>query len=85
MAHMRKGYFKELNKEGLRHMLEGYLFTVAGLICFFEGIPYLANPDKLKLWLQKICCMQTNHLRLLGGTLMAVGLLFVYWGRQHGG
>jgi len=66
-------------------MLEGYLFTVAGLICFFEGLPYLATPDKLKLWLQKICCMKTNHLRLLGGILMAAGLLFVYWGRQHGG
>jgi hypothetical protein len=24
-------------------------------------------------------------LRLLGAALMIVGLLFVYWGRQHGG
>lgn len=66
-------------------MFKGYLFTVAGLIFFFEGLPYLASPDQLKNWLQKICCLQSRHLRILGGLLMAAGLLFVYWGRRHGG
>lgn len=66
-------------------MLEGYLFTVAGLICFFEGLPYLASPEQLKKWLQKITCMECKHMRLLGGLLMGLGLLFVYWGRRHGG
>ncbi len=66
-------------------MLEGYLFTIAGLICFFEGLPYLASPDRLKGWMQKVCCTPCNHLRILGAVLMLLGLLFVYWGRQHGG
>jgi uncharacterized protein len=66
-------------------MLRNYLFTVGGLICFVEGLPYLASPDQLKAWLQKICCVQSRHLRLLGGALMVLGLLFVYWGRRHGG
>jgi uncharacterized protein len=69
----------------MRTMLEGYLFTVAGLICFFEGLPYLASPDRLKKWLQQISSAPDRYLRLLGGVLMVMGLLFVYWGRQHGG
>jgi uncharacterized protein YjeT (DUF2065 family) len=66
-------------------MLKGYLLTVLGLICFFEGLPYLASPDKLKVWLQKVLEMPNRHLRILGGLLMIAGLLFVYWGRRHGG
>lgn len=66
-------------------MLKGYLLTVAGLICFFEGLPYLAAPERIKVWLQKFCCMQPRHLRVMGGILMAMGLLFVYLGRQNGG
>jgi len=79
-------YISEGHKlEGNKHMMKGYLFTVAGLICFFEGLPYLAAPDQLKIWLKKICSMETRHLRIMGGILMALGLLFVYWGRRHGG
>ena len=66
-------------------MWEGYFFTVAGLICFFEGLPYLASPDALKSALRRIINMPSGHLRLIGGGLMALGLLLVYWGRRHGG
>ncbi len=66
-------------------MLEGYLLTVAGLICFFEGLPYLASPQQLKNWLQKISNLPTPYLRTLGATLMLVGLACVYFGRRYGG
>ncbi|MGV8074013.1 MAG: DUF2065 domain-containing protein [Syntrophobacteraceae bacterium] len=66
-------------------MRVGYLFTVAGLICFFEGLPYLASPDQVKKWLEKVSGMKNRHMRLLGGALMGLGLLLVYWGRRHGG
>lgn len=62
-----------------------YLITVAGLICFFEGLPYLASPEHLKKWLQQVCCAPNRYLRMLGGALMLFGLLLVYWGRTHGG
>ena len=62
-----------------------YLFTVAGLILFFEGIPYLATPHQLKKWLEWVVSTRTPHLRLLGAGLMVVGLAMVYWGRNHGG
>ena len=62
-----------------------YLITVVGLICFFEGLPYLAAPDKLKQWLYQVCCTSNHRLRVLGGILMVVGLVLVYLGRRHGG
>ncbi|NSW87509.1 MAG: DUF2065 domain-containing protein [Syntrophobacteraceae bacterium] len=66
-------------------MSKGYLLTVLGLICFFEGLPYLATPEHLKRWLQQVIRAPSHYLRILGGVLMLLGLLFVYWGRQHGG
>jgi uncharacterized protein len=67
-------------------MRAGYLFTVLGLICFLEGLPYLASPDHLKKWLQEVVIRASNrNLRFFGGGLMVVGLLLVYWGRQYGG
>lgn len=67
-------------------MRAGYLLTVLGLICFLEGLPYLASPDHLKRWLQEVVIRASSrNLRLFGGGLMIIGLLLVYWGRQHGG
>jgi uncharacterized protein YjeT (DUF2065 family) len=63
----------------------GYLFTVVGLICFFEGLPYLATPEQLKKCLQWVLSAPTKRLRIMGGALMVLGLLLVYWGRNHGG
>lgn len=65
--------------------MEGYLFTVIGLICFVEGLPYLATPEQVKKWLQWVLAAPTRHLRILGAALMVVGLILVYWGRKHGG
>lgn len=66
-------------------MLEGYIFTVIGLICFVEGLPYLATPEHVRKWLNWLLSASNPALRLLGGALMVMGLLLVYWGRRHGG
>ena len=58
-------------------MLEGYIFTVIGLICFVEGLPYLATPEHVKKWLTWLLSASNPALRLLGGALMVVGLLLV--------
>jgi uncharacterized protein YjeT (DUF2065 family) len=68
----------------MQDMLKGYLLTVLGLICFFEGLPYFASPEYLKVWLQRVLEMPNRRLRIIGGLLMVLGLLFVYWGRHHG-
>ena len=62
-----------------------YLFTVLGLICFIEGIPYLATPRQLRKWLNWLLSISTPSLRILGAALMVTGLLLVYLGRKNGG
>jgi hypothetical protein len=64
-------------------MSKSYWLTVLGLICFFEGLPYMAAPDQLKSWLRKVVSMESRNLRILGACMMILGLLLVYWGR-HG-
>jgi len=66
-------------------MLQSYLITVVGLICFMEGIPYLASPDQVRKWMQWVCSANSRHLRMLGGVLMLLGLVLVYVGRRNGG
>ena len=65
--------------------MHAYILTVLGLICFIEGIPYLATPEHVKKWLQWVLSTSDSSLRFLGGALMVVGLLLVYLGRKHGG
>ncbi|SMC20447.1 hypothetical protein SAMN02746041_00921 [Desulfacinum hydrothermale DSM 13146] len=61
-----------------------YLLTALGLVCFLEGLPYAAFPDRIKQWLKHIARLPSDQLRLMGGVLMAVGLGLVYLGRRHG-
>ena len=63
----------------------GYFWTVIGLICFVEGLPYFAFPHHLKKLLAQFVTMPDRPLRIMGGILMLLGLLCVYWGRRHGG
>lgn len=66
-------------------MLKDYLITVLGLICFIEGLPWLAIPDRWKRLTLMIISVDSRVARILGGLLMVLGLLLVYWGRTHGG
>lgn len=66
-------------------MLDGYVCTVFGLVCFLEGLPYLASPGQARRCLQWLLAAPDSTLRLIGGALMVMGLLLVYWGRGHGG
>ena len=62
-----------------------YILTVLGLICFLEGLPYLASPDQVRKWLKWLLSSSNSSLRILGAALMVVGLFLVYLGRKHGG
>jgi uncharacterized protein len=64
-------------------MSKSYFLTVLGLICFFEGLPYMAVPDQLKNWLRKLITMESKDLRIIGALLMILGLALVYWGRHE--
>ena len=62
-----------------------YMLTVVGLICFLEGLPYLAAPDKVRKWIKWLLSSSNSSIRALGAALMILGLLLVYLGRKHGG
>ena len=62
-----------------------YLLTVLGLICFFEGLPYLAFPAGMKRFMAQVLQTPSDRLRWYGAVLMVVGLVLVYVGRRHGG
>jgi len=65
--------------------MHAYILTVLGLICFLEGLPYLATPDRVRKWLNWLLSSSNSSLRMLGAALMIAGLLLVYLGRRHGG
>jgi hypothetical protein len=65
--------------------MHAYLFTVIGLLCFLEGLPYLASPQQVRKWLNWLLSVSTPSLRIMGAALMVVGLLLVYLGRMNGG
>ena len=66
-------------------MMHAYILTVLGLICFIEGLPYLATPEQVRKWLNWLLSVSNPSLRILGAGLMVAGLLLVYLGRRHGG
>jgi len=66
-------------------MMHAYILTVLGLICFVEGLPYLASPEQVRKWLKWLLSVSNPFLRILGAGLMVAGLLLVYLGRRHGG
>ncbi len=52
--------------------------TVIGLIMVFEGLPYFAFPEKMKLFLTQLLEMPSESLRKLGFFLMIIGLFLCY-------
>jgi len=53
-----------------------------GMVMIVEGLPYVAFPEKMKDWLQKILETPDHSLRRLGMVLMVAGLALVYVGRN---
>ena len=53
-----------------------------GMVFIVEGLPYLAFPDKLKIYLLKIATLADTTLRWIGISAIAAGLLLLYIGRR---
>lgn len=75
--------FQENHRRVSGQMPKGYFLTIIGLICFFEGLPYFASPEKLKQFMARMIRVPDRALRVLGGAMMVLGLLLVYWGRHY--
>ena len=59
-----------------------FFLAALGLMMVFEGIPYFCFPTKVKSFARMIPEIPDNTLRIIGFTLMLIGLLIVYFGRS---
>jgi uncharacterized protein YjeT (DUF2065 family) len=48
----------------------------------FEGLPYFAIPDKMRIMVQKLFEMPDRSLRGFGFVMMLTGLVLVYFGKR---
>lgn len=49
-----------------------------GMVLIFEGLPYVASPESMKVWLKKISEMRPEQLRTMGLVAMGAGLLICW-------
>ena len=59
-----------------------YFLCVLGMVFIIEGLPYFIFPEKIKIYMTKITLMPESALRFLGISIMIVGLVLLYLGRN---
>ncbi len=59
-----------------------YFLCVLGMVFIIEGLPYLAFPEKLKIYLIKITTLPDAVLRGFGIAAIVLGLILLYFGRR---
>jgi uncharacterized protein YjeT (DUF2065 family) len=57
-----------------------FFLCVMGMVMIVEGLPYLAFPKKMKLWVQKLLEMPESSIQKIGFILMTTGFLMVCFG-----
>ena len=60
------------------------LVSLLGLVLVFEGLPYLAFPEKMRDWLRQVIEMQPTTLRVFGLIALGIGLLLCYLAQCSG-
>ena len=53
-------------------------FSALGLAMVLEGLPYLVSPAAVRRYLQMLLQTRDGVLRVMGFSLMALGLLITY-------
>ena len=59
-----------------------FFLCVIGMVMVIEGIPYFGFPDKMKTMMRLVQEHENNTLRIMGGTLIFLGLLILYLARR---
>ncbi len=52
------------------------------MVMVVEGLPYFAMPDKMKDFMSKLQEQEDSTLRIVGGTLMLIGVFIVFLARR---
>lgn len=58
-----------------------FFLCVLGMVLLIEGLPYFGFPDKMKSFMSYIQEQDDATLRVLGGIMMLVGLLILFFAR----
>lgn len=58
------------------------LLCVLGMVLVVEGLPYFGFPDKMKAMMSFIQEQDDSTLRIMGGSMMVIGLLIVFVARR---
>ncbi|MDK9707871.1 MAG: DUF2065 domain-containing protein [Desulforhopalus sp.] len=54
------------------------LTLLVGLILIIEGLPYVAAPEKMQIWLKKLSEINPGQLRAVGLIAMLFGLIICF-------
>ncbi len=58
------------------------IIVALGFVFIIEGIPYVASPEAVKRFMEKIGTVPDTTLRAIGIGALAVGLFLVYLGTR---
>ena len=59
-----------------------FFLCVLGMVLVVEGLPYFAFPEKMKALMNMMQEQDDATLRIVGGTLLILGLLIVFIARR---
>jgi uncharacterized protein len=59
-----------------------FFLCVLGMVLIVEGVPYFAFPEKMKALMNMMQEQDDTILRIVGGTLLVLGLLIVFLARR---
>lgn len=59
-----------------------FFLCVLGMVLVVEGLPYFAFPEKMKALMHRMQEQDDTTLRIVGGTLLVLGLLIVFLARR---
>lgn len=59
-----------------------FFLCVLGMVLVVEGLPYFAFPEKMKALMNMMHEQNDTTLRIIGGTLLVLGLLIVFLARR---
>ncbi|WP_167495653.1 MULTISPECIES: DUF2065 domain-containing protein [Desulfosediminicola] len=49
-----------------------------GMVLILEGLPYVAAPEAMREWLEKLSTIEPSQLRMFGIIAMGIGLLICF-------
>lgn len=63
-------------------MIMEYFLCVLGMVLVVEGLPYFGFPEKMREMMRFLEEQDDSTLRTMGGVLMSVGLVILFFARR---